>query len=105
MIATLKRILRENRSLHRMSFAVAHAAATAPLRQLNPSKPESWEFSGFSQNGEDGLLDFITTRLLEPNRYFVEIGCSDGLENNTTWLALCRNYSGLMIDGSETQLL
>lgn len=80
---------------------MSRAAATSSLRRIEPSDPTSWEFSGFSQNGEDGILDFLTQEILEPNRYFIEIGAGDGIENNTTWLAVARRYSGLMADGDE----
>ncbi|HRE31753.1 MAG TPA: hypothetical protein PLD88_07265, partial [Candidatus Berkiella sp.] len=50
--------------------------------------------------GEDGIIDYLCTQIIEPNRYFVEIGAADGLENNTAWLAIARKFSGLMIEGS-----
>ena len=85
----------------RIAVALAKAAAAAPLRRLDETDPLSWEFSGFSQNGEDGIIDFLTRKLLSPNRYFIEIGASDGIENNTAWLAIARKYNGLMIEGSH----
>jgi hypothetical protein len=87
----------------RMNLAFARAAATAPLRALDPTRPSSWEFSGFSQNGEDGIIDYLLSRLREPNRTFIEVGSSDGIENNSAWLALAKRYSGLMVEGSERQ--
>ena len=85
----------------RFSMGLARAAATSSLRNLDPTNPASWEFCGFSQNGEDGIIDYLTSRLLRRNRYFIEIGSSDGFENNTSWLALGRRWSGLMIEGDE----
>jgi hypothetical protein len=83
-----------------MNVSLGRGAASASLREVDPMRPNTWEFTGFSQHGEDGIIDYLTRRLLRPNRYFIEIGCADGLENNTTWLALTRNYAGLMIDGN-----
>ena len=88
----------------RIALAFARAAATSALRQLDPRRPATWEFSGFSQNGEDGIIDVLCQHLLVPNRYFIEIGASNGLENNTSWLALGRRYSGLMIDGDASKI-
>ncbi len=88
----------------RIAIAMSRAAATSALRVLDPAKPSTWEFSGFSQNGEDGIIDYLCGRLLEPNRYFIEIGASNGLENNTTWLAMARRYGGLMIDGDPAKV-
>ena len=82
-------------------MALSRGAATSALRQIDPTNPNSWEFSGFSQNGEDGIIDFLTRNILRPNRYFIEIGSGDGTENNTSWLALARRYSGLMIEGNR----
>ena len=78
--------------------ALARGAAGAAARDVDPADPLSWEFSGFSQNGEDGILDYLTRRLLEPNRCFLEIGAGDGRENNSSWLAVVRRYGGIMVD-------
>lgn len=83
----------------RVSACLARAAATSGTRIMVPSNPITWEFSGFSQNGEDGIIDYLTRHLKHENRYFIEIGSADGLENNTAWLAWARRYSGLMIEG------
>src|SRR3979411_658780 len=63
----------------RIGSALARAAATAPLRIINPKEPRTWEFSGFSQHGEDGIIDYLCSQLLRPNRFFFEIGAGDGL--------------------------
>jgi len=83
-------------------MALARGAAASALRQVDLTDPGSWEFSGFSQNGEDGILDVLTRRIIAPNRYFVEIGTSDGLENNTTWLSLVRRFGGIQVEGDQT---
>jgi hypothetical protein len=82
-----------------INMSLARGAATSALRAIDFTDPGSWEFSGFSQNGEDGIIDVLTRRIARPNRYFVEIGASDGLENNTSWLAVARRYNGLWIEG------
>jgi hypothetical protein len=100
MLGKPVRYLKQLRSLHRLNFAMSRAAATAQLREPDPAKPNSWEFSGFSQHGEDGIIDYLTRRLRQPNGYFIEIGASNGLENNSTWLALARTFCGLMVEGN-----
>ena len=92
--------MKQMRSLQRINVAMSRAAATAPLRQIDPTIPGSWEFCGFSQHGEDGIIDYLTRRLRVSNHFFIEVGAADGLENNSSWLALARSFSGLMIDGS-----
>ncbi len=55
------------------------------------------EYSIFSQNGEDGIIDFLTGGLQVNGRRFVEIGTSDGGENNSMYL-LRRGWTGLGVD-------
>ena len=88
--------------MQRVNMALARGAAASASRRVDLTDPASWEFSGFSQNGEDGIIDVLTRQLKKPNRYFIEIGASDGLENNTSWLAMVRRYSGLFIEGDST---
>lgn len=83
----------------RVAAAYARAAATAATREVDPSRPLSWEFSGFSQHGEDGIVDYLCSRMLERNRFFVEIGSADGLQNCSAWLAFARRYGGVMVEG------
>ncbi len=104
MITKGIRYLHHVRSLQRMNLSLNRAAASASLREIDPSTPATWEFTGFSQHGEDGVIDYLTRRITNPNRYFIEIGASNGLENNSTWLALARSYSGLMVDGNAQSI-
>lgn len=92
--------LRRLQMLNKVNVRLARGAAGAAARDLDAAAPRSWEFSGFSQNGEDGIIDFLTRKILRPNHYFVEIGASEGLENNSAWLSIVRRFSGLMIEGS-----
>lgn len=89
------------RCMQRVNMAMARGAATRAMRHIDADDPRTWEFSGFSQNGEDGIIEYLTRHLKLPNRYFVEIGASDGIENNTTWLALAQRYPGMMIEGDS----
>jgi hypothetical protein len=88
----------------RVQIGLARAAATAPIRVLDPSNPDSWEFSAFSASGEDGIIDYLTRRMLDPEFTFLEIGASDGVANNTAWLAIARKWRGVMIDGDESSI-
>jgi hypothetical protein len=88
-------------AIQRIAVALARAAAVRSFQLIDPALPSTWEVSGFSQNGEDGITDFLTRRLISQNKYFVEIGASDGLENNTSWLAIALRWRGLMIEGNK----
>lgn len=82
----------------------SRAVANINLRNTDRSNPVTWEFSGFSQNGEDGIIDYLITQLKRKNRYFIEIGAANGIANNTAWLAHAKKYAGLMIDGNELSI-
>jgi hypothetical protein len=85
----------------RINIALSKGAAMMPARKIDLTQPATWEFSAFSQNGEDGILDVLRSQLLNSNRYFVEIGSADGIENNTAWLVIAEKYNGLMVEGDK----
>ncbi|CAG1769812.1 hypothetical protein BAC3_00569 [uncultured bacterium] len=100
----LKRViylLKRFQTMQRIGNGLARAAAVRGMQPLDPADPATWEVSGLSQNGEDGITDYLTRHLLSPNRYFVEIGASDGTENNTSWLAIARRWRGVMVEGDR----
>lgn len=100
----LNRILLNDFST-KVSIALSRGALTSALRQIDETNPDTWEFSAFSQNGEDGIIDFLLSKVKNPNRYFIEIGASDGTENNSSFLAIGKKYSGLMIEGNPSKSL
>lgn len=99
MLRKVSNYLHQMRSFQRINMALSRGAATSALRAIDLRDPDTWEFSGFSQSGEDGVIDVLSRHIKRPNRYFIEIGASDGLENNTTWLALARRWSGIWVEG------
>jgi hypothetical protein len=56
-------------------------------------------FKVYSQHDEDGIIEEIFRRIGATNRFFVEFGVGDGLENCTTY-CLLKQWSGVWIDGS-----
>lgn len=87
----------------RIAIALAKGGTAMLARAVDLRDPRTWEFSGFSQNGEDGILDVLRRRLGCSNRYVVEIGAADGTENNSSWLLLAERYEGLMVEGDPRQ--
>lgn len=98
MFGKLVNTFRHGRNMRAVQIALAKGMLGASLREPHPAHPESWEFSAFSQNGEDGIIDYLSRRIVNPSRSFVEIGAADGLQNNSSLLAVARNFSGLMIE-------
>jgi hypothetical protein len=104
MLKRIRNLIWDSQCRQRVTIALAKASVAMPLRRVDLTAPGTWEFSGFSQNGEDGVIEVLRQKLRSANRYFVEIGVADGLENNTAWLAIVEKYNGLMIDGDERQI-
>jgi hypothetical protein len=68
-----------------------------------PGNPATFGYKVYSQFDEDGIIAHIFSRLGAGNRIFVEIGCSDGLENNTHVLLL-QNWRGVWIDADAKKI-
>jgi hypothetical protein len=73
---------------------VARAAAT--LREA--------EFRCFSQNGEDGILQWLVARVPIDQPFFVEFGVADYRESNTRFLLQHDNWRGLILDAGSAHL-
>lgn len=75
------------------------------VRQLPASTPlREVEFRVFSQWGEDGILQFLTSHMEIKHDIFIEFGVEDYSESNTRFLLLKDGWSGLVLDGSETNV-
>jgi hypothetical protein len=62
-----------------------------------PGNPALHGYKVYSQFDEDGIIAHIFYKIGFGDRVFVEIGCSDGLENNTHTLLLS-GWRGVWID-------
>lgn len=100
----LRDYLTDLRDRQCVSIALAKGHASRQGRRIDLRHPASWEFSGFSQNGEDGIIEVLRSQLRHSNRSCMEIGSADGLQNNTSWLLSVEQYSGVMIDGNPRML-
>ena len=98
MIGRMRRYFQDLEDRQRIAIALARGARMA-ARRIDLRDPASWEHSAFSQNGEDGVLDVLRSQLIDANRSFIEIGASDGIDNNSAWLAIAEKYCGLMVEG------
>lgn len=73
-------------------------ALLAQPKYQDPKRLAAFEQKTYSQFGEDGILNEIFARVGTTNRYFVEFGAADGMENNTV-LLLRQGWGGLWMDG------
>jgi hypothetical protein len=72
-------------------------------KYANSKRLNRYEFSAFSQNGEDGIIEEIFNRIGVTDRFFVEFGSSDGIETNSTYL-LYKGWQGVWFDGSDRNI-
>ena len=73
------------------------------VRSEMPSNPAAHGFKVYSQADEDGILETIFERLKIEVGSFVEIGCGNGLENNTHYLLL-KGWRGTWVDGDPANI-
>lgn len=62
----------------------------------------------YSQNGEDGIIEHIFSRIGTTNKFFVEFGVGDGSECNCRYLLEKKGWNGLMMDAgffNETKVV
>lgn len=62
------------------------------------------EFSIFSQWGEDGIISWLISIINPKSKKFIEFGVEDFRESNCRYLIQTRNWSGLVIDGSQENI-
>lgn len=79
----------------------AQMAADVTRGRQRIDRLDAVEFRGFSQWGEDGIIDWLVERLPGIPRSFVEFGVQDYRESNTRLLLQLRNWRGLLLDGSQ----
>jgi hypothetical protein len=59
------------------------------------------EFKVFSQWGEDGIIQYLISKIAIENKVFIEFGVQDYSESNTRFLLVNDNWRGLVIDSSS----
>jgi hypothetical protein len=96
---------------HKLNYDVQkNLLATGKLlRELNRQKSdivslEEVEFQVFSQRGEDGIIQYIIDKINIPNKIFIEFGVENYTESNTRFLLINNHWSGLVIDGSKSNI-
>jgi hypothetical protein len=94
--------VRDNQLLQR-SLAVELAAVQAEMRARTPDSPACHGYKVYSQADEDGILADILSRLDGAPRTVIEIGCGDGTENNSAYLAV-QGYRVCWCDASTANV-
>lgn len=73
-------------------------------KQKNSKNIQDFEFQVFSQNGEDGIIQYLINKINIKNKIFVEFGVENYKESNTRYLLTNNNWSGLILDSNENLL-
>lgn len=85
---------------HKIAIEQEIRNVQATARTLDEHALITYGFKAYSQCDEDGIIQEIFRRIGSTNRICCEIGCGNGLENNTHYL-LIQGWKGIWIDGSE----
>ncbi len=80
-------------SVAEMMFHIALARG----RYTDPLSLARFQSQVYSQNGEDGMIAEIFRRIGHQQKFFVEIGVEDGVQNNTRFL-LEQGWRGLWVE-------
>lgn len=94
-----KEIVRELNAVNTMLSHLARERALETPRSQEPKRLLRHGFKVYSQHDEDGITEEIFNRVGCTNRFFVEFGVGDGLENGTVY-CLLKGWQGAWIDGS-----
>jgi hypothetical protein len=87
----------------RLSQELVVVTLLASPKYSDSKKLNRHEGQVFSQNGEDGIIAEIFSRIGSTNKTFVEFGAGDGKENNSAYLLL-KGWSGYWFEGDNQKL-
>jgi hypothetical protein len=76
-----------------------HPGLIAPQHQPDLN---AYEFSLYSQNGEDGLILYLLSRIGVTNHYVVEVGIEDGRQCNSANLTRSFGWRACLIEASDS---
>ncbi len=77
----LRAIVRFLFFLKQINLPLSKGSLGASVRNIQESSPP---FMGvFSQKLEGGIIDYFVSKVINPNKYFLEIGSPNGINNNT----------------------
>ena len=73
-------------------------------QQVVSKNLQDYEFQVYSQNGEDGLIQYLIRNVAICKNIFVEFGVERYTESNTRFLLTRDYWTGLVIDGSAENI-
>ena len=95
----LKKFRAETFVFDRMIYCIGNVQITLNRNKYNEIEDlTETETKIFSQNGEDGIIDYLINRLKIDKKNFVEIGVGNYREANTRFLYNSHHPKGLIVD-------
>ncbi|MCX7114389.1 MAG: hypothetical protein NTW08_00515 [Gammaproteobacteria bacterium] len=91
---------------HQASVAILVEQLREKIKVDMPNNPLLSGWSTYAQFDEDGIINHCLTHIAKVqdlSRTFIEIGCGNGLENNTHQLLL-DGYRGVWVDGNAQHI-
>jgi hypothetical protein len=86
-------------SLIRLLLLISWSGFANSLALVDEVDLNNFEYSRYSQNGEDGIIEKILSLIGTSSKYFVEFGAADGFANsNTLNLSKAGGWTGLLLD-------
>ena len=79
-----------------MSWQVASVPPNADFRKIG--------YKVFSQWDEDGIIQYLISKIPIPNKTFIEFGVENYEESNTRFLLLNDHWRGLVLDGCAADI-
>jgi hypothetical protein len=93
-----------NYEVHKSLLLNGKILAQANSQKQNIRSLDEVEFQVFSQRGEDGIIQYLISKIDIPHKIFVEFGVETYTESNTRFLLINNNWSGLVLDGSKKNI-
>jgi hypothetical protein len=97
--STVERVLAQTSQTNDLLARMVYEQAFTTARFQEEKRLLRHGFKVYSQHDEDGIIEEVFNRIGVTDRFFVEFGIGDGLENCTTY-CLLKGWSGVWIDGS-----
>jgi len=69
-----------------------------------PKSLHEVEFQVFSQWGDDGIIQYLISKINIEDKTFIEFGVENYIESNTRFLLINNHWTGLVIDGSNENI-
>jgi len=91
-------ILRLREELDSLRLQIGEHEVLARKRN-SPDSMAECEMKVFSQWGQDGILQFLISRVKDIPQTFIEFGVQNYRESNTRFLLEYNNWEGLVLDG------